>query len=158
MVSYPGTFGKISPACRGNSPQARTADSSSTNAVNFSSARRTKRFPLTQDRARIVFDCQTTNDPAMMPPTHDVHSDVPQRDYLTPCAAHYLGAESSISCQGKAAHCECADAARDTIAKLIPDRAQTLPVSPALADPDCASSHLCHERLESRFQPKHPHL
>jgi hypothetical protein len=38
-------FEKISPACQLNSPQARIADSSSTNAVNFSSARTTKRFP-----------------------------------------------------------------------------------------------------------------
>ena len=33
-----GSFGKISPACRGYSPQARTADSSSTNAISFSVA------------------------------------------------------------------------------------------------------------------------
>jgi len=31
-------------------------------------------------------------------------------------------------------------------------------VSPTLSDPDCASSHPCHETLESRFQPKHPLL
>src|SRR4029453_19513817 len=35
---------KIPPACQGNSPQAQIADSSSTNAVSFSSARTTKRF------------------------------------------------------------------------------------------------------------------
>jgi hypothetical protein len=44
-------FNKISPACQLKSPQARTADSSFTNAVNFSSARRTKRFSASQDRA-----------------------------------------------------------------------------------------------------------
>ena len=37
--------GKISPACQANSPQARIAASSSRNAVSFSSARTTKRFP-----------------------------------------------------------------------------------------------------------------
>ena len=36
---------KISPAGQDNLLQARIADSSSTNAVNFSSARTTKRFP-----------------------------------------------------------------------------------------------------------------
>src|SRR5947199_6089913 len=36
---------KLSPACQDSKPQHRIADSSSTNAVNFSSARTTKRFP-----------------------------------------------------------------------------------------------------------------
>jgi hypothetical protein len=36
---------KISPTCQGESPQSRIADSSSTNAVNLSSARTMKRFP-----------------------------------------------------------------------------------------------------------------
>ena len=38
-------FEKISPTRQDNSPQARIADSTSTNAVSFSSAPRTKRFP-----------------------------------------------------------------------------------------------------------------
>ena len=45
VFSYSGSLGEISPACRGNSPQARTAASSSRNAVIFSSACTTKRFP-----------------------------------------------------------------------------------------------------------------
>jgi hypothetical protein len=49
-------------------------------------------------------------------------------------------------------------AARDTIAKPGPDRARTLPGSPALSDPDCASNRLFHGMLESHFQPKHRHL
>src|SRR5439155_1561139 len=36
---------RISPACQANSPRPRIADSSSTNAVSFSSARPTNRFP-----------------------------------------------------------------------------------------------------------------
>ena len=40
-----GEFGKTPPNCQHNSPQARIADSSSRNAVSFSSARTTKRFP-----------------------------------------------------------------------------------------------------------------
>jgi|SRR5262245_34475372 len=36
---------KIPPACQANSPQARIADSSSKNRINFSSAWTTKRFP-----------------------------------------------------------------------------------------------------------------
>jgi hypothetical protein len=39
---------KISPTCQINLPQARTADSSSKNAVCLSSARATKRFPSPQ--------------------------------------------------------------------------------------------------------------
>ena len=39
------SFGKLSPAYRGNLPQAPIADSSSRNAVSFSSACTTKRFP-----------------------------------------------------------------------------------------------------------------
>jgi hypothetical protein len=45
LFSYSGSFGKISPACRGNSPQVRVANSSSRNAVSFSSACTTKRLP-----------------------------------------------------------------------------------------------------------------
>src|ERR1700730_3031546 len=41
----PPSFEKISSDCQANSAQARIADSSSRNAVNFSSARTTKRFP-----------------------------------------------------------------------------------------------------------------
>jgi hypothetical protein len=39
------SLAKTSPACQTNSPQARIANSSSRKAVNFSSARTTKRFP-----------------------------------------------------------------------------------------------------------------
>src|SRR3984893_11544950 len=42
----PPSFEKISPACRGNSPQVQIANSSLVNAVSISSARTTKRFPL----------------------------------------------------------------------------------------------------------------
>src|SRR5438874_10887304 len=38
-------FGKMLPICQINSPQGRVADSSSANAVNFSSLRTTKRLP-----------------------------------------------------------------------------------------------------------------
>jgi hypothetical protein len=41
-----GEFGKISLACRGNSPPASIADSSSRNAVSFSSALTMNLFPL----------------------------------------------------------------------------------------------------------------
>src|SRR6266403_3217879 len=40
-----GESGETPPNCQHNSPQARIADSSSRNAVSFSSARTTKRFP-----------------------------------------------------------------------------------------------------------------
>ena len=39
------SFEKSSPTCQGTSARLRIADSSSTNAVNFSSARTTKRLP-----------------------------------------------------------------------------------------------------------------
>src|SRR5260370_24608392 len=42
------SFEKILLACQTNSPRARIADSSSRNAVSFSSARATKRFPLSR--------------------------------------------------------------------------------------------------------------
>ncbi|PYV61640.1 MAG: hypothetical protein DMG97_42560 [Acidobacteria bacterium] len=48
VFSHSGSLGEISPACRGNSPQARTAASSSRKAVSFQSARTTKRFPLSR--------------------------------------------------------------------------------------------------------------
>src|SRR6266481_2340106 len=48
VFSYSGSLGEISPACRGNSPQARIAASSSRKAVSFQSARTTKRFPLSR--------------------------------------------------------------------------------------------------------------
>src|SRR5207244_9525092 len=35
LVSYPGSFGKISPACRGNSQQARTASLISRNSFSL---------------------------------------------------------------------------------------------------------------------------
>src|SRR6266487_9720 len=46
LSSYPGSLGKISSAVEANSPQPRVTDSNSKNAVNFSSARTTKRLPL----------------------------------------------------------------------------------------------------------------
>jgi hypothetical protein len=39
------SLAKIAPACQGSSPQLRATDSTSTNAVSFSSACTTKRFP-----------------------------------------------------------------------------------------------------------------
>src|SRR5690349_12618150 len=48
LFSYLGSFRKISPTCRGYSPQAQIADSSSTKAVSFSYARTMNRFPSPQ--------------------------------------------------------------------------------------------------------------
>jgi hypothetical protein len=45
IVLTTASLEKIPLACQGNSPQARIADSSSRNAVSFSSARSTKRVP-----------------------------------------------------------------------------------------------------------------
>src|SRR6266567_9531433 len=39
------SLGKVTPASQAQLPQVRIADSNSTNAVSFSSARTTKRFP-----------------------------------------------------------------------------------------------------------------
>ena len=41
----PPSLAKIAPNCQSNSPQAQIADWSSTNALSFSSACTTKRFP-----------------------------------------------------------------------------------------------------------------
>jgi hypothetical protein len=45
ILLTPPSFEKISPICQVNSPQPRIADSNSRNAVSFSSARTTNRFP-----------------------------------------------------------------------------------------------------------------
>ena len=59
-------FGKNPPACQDNSPQARIADSSSRNAVNFSSARTTKRFPSSRcaSAIQIVRPLESSASPA----------------------------------------------------------------------------------------------
>jgi hypothetical protein len=51
----PPSFEKISPACRGNSPQVQIANSSLVNAVSISSARTTKRFPSSRCASAIQF-------------------------------------------------------------------------------------------------------
>src|SRR6266511_4299923 len=53
LVSYPASFGKNSPACRGNSPQEWIGDSRSPNSVSFSSARAMNRFPLLRTASAI---------------------------------------------------------------------------------------------------------
>src|SRR4026208_1759017 len=56
-------FAKISLGCQGHSRQDRIADSTSTNAISFSSARTTKRFPAL--RWRFVAKKQCTPPAAM---------------------------------------------------------------------------------------------
>jgi hypothetical protein len=46
FLRFPESLEETSPARQAQSPPARTADSSSTKAVNFSFARTMKRFPL----------------------------------------------------------------------------------------------------------------
>src|SRR5213078_3528336 len=87
------SLAKIAPACQGSSPQRPTADSSSINAVSFSSARTMKRFRLPRCASAIqIFrrrptlpDCRT-----LLLVQHRLRRDLAQFELH----AHFLQASS----------------------------------------------------------------
>src|SRR6266850_660810 len=61
---------KISPTCQSNLPQTSITDSSSRNAVSFSSAHTTKRFPPSRCASAIQIVCPSESSPETQPQPH----------------------------------------------------------------------------------------
>src|SRR5437899_2936570 len=93
LVFISGSFGQISPASRGYSPQAQIADSNSINALSFSSARTTKRFPP----SRCASATKIVRPPAFTAETQPQRQPALLRLLLTNCGAGLLVSSCALT-------------------------------------------------------------